>query len=53
MYEKYDQGVQGSLGKFRNLLVCTIIVKSQEDGPIGEAKFLQKKRSTGYGSIHL
>ena len=44
MYDKHDQGVQGSPGKLRNLPVCTVVAKGQKDCPICEAKFGQKKR---------
>ena len=52
MYDKYDQGVQASLGKLRNLLVCAVVAKSQEDRSVSEAKCRQKKRSASYGNIH-
>ena len=52
MYDKHDQGVQSRLGKLRNLLVYTVVAKGQEDYPVNEANFRQKKRSTGYGNIH-
>ena len=52
MYDKYDQGVQASLGKLRDLPVCAVVAKRQEDGLVGEAKFRQKKRFTSYGNIH-
>jgi len=38
MYDKHDQGVQGSLGKLRNLLVCVVITKGQEDCPVHKTK---------------
>ena len=35
---KYDRGVQSRLGKLRNLLVCTVAAKGQEDCPICKTK---------------
>ena len=52
MYDKHDQGVQGSPEKFRNLLICTIVAKGQKDCPVRDAKFGQKKHPPCYGSIY-
>ena len=43
MYDEHDQGVQGSLGKLRNLPICTIVAKSQKDCPVRKTKFGQKE----------
>ena len=34
MYNEHDQGVQGSPGKLRNLLVCAVVANGQKDCPI-------------------
>ena len=50
VHDEHDQGVQGSPGELRNLLVCTIFGKSQKNCPAREAKHGQKKCSAGHGS---
>ena len=52
MYDKHDQGVQGSPRKLKNLPVCTVVAKGQKDYLVREAKFRQKKHSASYGSIY-
>ena len=52
MYDKHDQGVQGSPGKLRNLPVCVVVAKGQKDCPVRRTNFGQKKRFASYGSIH-
>ena len=52
MYDKHDQGIQGSLEKLRNLSICIVVAKSQKNSPVGETKFRQEERSASHGNIH-
>ena len=52
VHDEHDQGIQGSPRELRNLLVCTVVAKSQKNYPIHEAKHGQKKCSTGHDSVY-